>query len=78
MVYPIIIPVSRGHGVSIGSAPLSAKIAMSSMIVALMLLLGCMWWEMINEFDSKLGQIVFTLIFILVEASLTCMAVGIF
>ncbi|MEE1282368.1 MAG: hypothetical protein UHK60_08995 [Acutalibacteraceae bacterium] len=78
MVYPIIIPVSRGHGVSTGSAPLSAKIAISSMVIALMLLLGCMWWKMISDFDSKLEQIILTLIFFLIETGLTCLLVGIF
>ena len=80
MIYPtpIIIPVSRGHGVSIGSAPLSAKIAVSSMLIALMLLLGCMWWKMISDFDSKLEQIILTLIFFLIETGLTCVLVGIF
>lgn len=78
MVYPIIIPVSRGHGVSIGSAPLSAKIAVSSILIALMLLLGCMWWKIISDFDSKLEQIILTLIFFLIETGLTCLLVGMF
>ena len=80
MIYPtpIIIPASRGHGISAGSAPLSAKIAMSSITIAIMLLLGCMWWDMINKFESKLGQIIFTLIFFLMEVYFTCLLVGIF
>ena len=75
MVYPIIIPVSRGHGVSIGSAPLSAKIAVSSVLIALMLLLGCMWWKMISDFDSKLEQIILTLVFFLIGVCFICLLV---
>ena len=79
MVYPIIIPVSRGHyGISAGSIPLSAKIAISSLLISLMLLMGCMWWKMISDFDSKLEQIALTLIFFLLEVGLTCLLVGIF
>lgn len=80
MIYPtpIIIPVSRGHGISAGSIPLSAKVAVSSLLIALMLLVGCMWWAMISDFDSKLEQIALTLIFFLLEVGLTCVLVGIF
>lgn len=75
---PIIIPVSRGHGVPIGSVPLSAKITIGSFLIALILLLGCMWWKMISDFDSKLEQIILTLVFFLMETGLTCLLVGIF
>lgn len=80
MVYPtpIIIPVSRGHSVPIGSAPLSAKITIGSFLIALILLLGCMWWKMISDFDSKLEQIILTLVFFLIETGLTCLLIGIF
>lgn len=79
MIYPtpIIIPVSRGHSVSTGSVPLLAKLTISSLMIALMLIGGFLWWNMINEFDSKLEQIILTLIFFLLEASLICVLVGI-
>ena len=73
---PIIIPVSRGyHSISTGAEPLSAKIAVGSLIIAFMLLLGLMWGgKMVNEFDdSKLVQIIFSLAFLLLEFCFTCL-----
>ena len=79
MIYPtpITIPVSRGHSVSIDSVPLLAKLTISSLMIAIILIGSFAWWEMINEFDSKLEQIILTLIFFLLEASLICVLVGI-
>ena len=79
MIYPtpIIIPISRGYSVSIGSVPLSTKVAASSVIIAIMLLAGSMWWELINELDSKLEQIILTLFFFSLEVSLICVLVEI-
>jgi hypothetical protein len=81
MIYPtpIIIPVSRGHhGVSTNSIPLSAKITMSSLIIALILLIGFVWWDVINEQESRLEQIIFTLIFFVLEVAFISILVGIF
>ena len=80
MIYPtpIIIPASRGHSVSIDSVPLSAKLTISGLMIALILIGGFTWWEMINDFDSKLEQIIITLVFFLIETSLICLLIGIF